>query len=300
MCACSPSKCCSQPRALELQRLLTAPVFDAPRVEQIFREDYFYWGFREYLDILRAVWAFNRTLAAGEAPFTVVGLMPAVNIYHVVCGTWFQKADDIPRLLNVDAEYARPIRQALDNGQKVLVQVGYHHTFVNYRLAKVIDGQMYGEYSRPRLGKLLHDAYGGRVFQISRHVRQDHAACYTTPPTTPVSQFLEQLYVDQGRQPLAFDVTGSPFAALRDTSGIYFKYQPAVTLADIAQGYILERPYAELHTVQWQTGFITTANLPELRAYALKRKMITPTEGLTPADLEQRFSAFLASGRRFL
>ena len=56
-----------QKRTVELRGLLTAPSYDAARVMQMFQEDYFYWGFQEYEDILRAVWAFNRTLDPATA-----------------------------------------------------------------------------------------------------------------------------------------------------------------------------------------------------------------------------------------
>ncbi len=288
-----------QKRTEEINQLLIAPVYDEPRVVRIFQEDYFYWGFQEYLDILRAVWAFNRTLTQDEAPFMLIGIQPDIDVYGADCGGLLGKVKQLPRLLRIEESYAAPVMRALDRHDKVLVQVGYHHTFRHYHTPKVIGGKMYGEFVRTRMGELLADQYGDRVFQISLHVRHNDANRYMEEPATPVSMLLEALYVENGSVPIAFDVQNSPFAGLRDTSGTYFKYQPYVTLGQIAQGYILQYPYRQLHCVNWVQGFANSSNLDELRTYAIQRNMISADEGRSPAKLNECFTALLADGRRF-
>ena len=284
----------------EINRLLNAPVYDERRVIQIFREDYFYWGFQEYLDILKAVWAFNRTLAPGEEPFRVIGFQPDMDIYRVDCGSLLQKVIEFPKLLRMEELYARPVLdQVLRNKAKVLVQVGYFHTFLNYRQPKVVDGKMYGEFARVRMGQLLKRELGDRVFQIDLHVRHDGADRYTEKPTDPVTCLLENLYAENESVPIGFDVQDSPFAMLRDTCSWFFKYQKHVTLSDIAQGYILQAPFEGLHTVKWVDGFVVPSNFQKLRTYALQRGLIAQSEGKSPRDLDRKLSELLAQGVRF-
>jgi hypothetical protein len=287
-------------RNAEISRLLTAPVYDQARVMDIFREDYFYWGFDGYQDILKAVWAFNRTLAPGEAPFRVVGFQPDMNIYDVDCGSIWRKVAQFPRSLRIEELYARPIMtEALDQNQKALVQVGCFHSFPHYRQPKVIEGKMYGEFTHRRMGRILFDKYGPRVFQIMLHIRNEGADHYTDPPTTPVTCLLEKLYRDHGAVPVGFDIVDSPLAMLRDTSGFFFEYQKRTTLSDLAQGYVISAPFADLHTTGWIKGFVTPVNFQHLRTYALLRHLMTAEEGTTPSNLDQKFSDLQSHGIRF-
>lgn len=283
----------------ELNRLLTASEFDEQKIVAIFREDYFYWGFQEYIDILRAVWRFNHTRSAKEAPFRVIGIQPDMNIYHVDCGSLPQKVYQFPRLLRMEELYAKPLMDVMDKKEKVLVQVGYFHTFLNYRSPKVVDGKMYGEFDRKRMGRLLSDKYGDRVFQIDLHVRYEGAKCYTEKPATPVSSLFEKLWVENGRRTIGFDVKGTPLGMLRDTSSYFFAYQKHVTLEDIAEGYILQAPYEHLHCVKWIDGFANAANFEKLNTYAVQRKLIVRGECKTPAELNVKFATLLNDGIRF-
>jgi hypothetical protein len=285
----------------EINRLLQAPEFDAARLVDIFREDYFYWGFAEYQDILRAVWQFNKTLAPGEAPFRVIGLQPDMNIFAIDCGSLPSKVMQFPRLLRMEQLYAQPlITGVLDKGEKALVQVGYYHTFPHYRQPKVIRGKMYGEFARVRMGRLLAEKYGARIFQIVLHARHDGAEHYSDPPGTPVMNLLEKLYRDHGGTPVGFDVENSPLALLRDSNSWFFAYQKHVTFDDLAQGYILQMPFEKMHAVRWIDGFVTPANFRRLRTYALQRKLISESEGNSPAELNRKLSDQLVAGVRFL
>jgi hypothetical protein len=287
-------------RTDEINRLLTAPAYDSQRVVQIFREDYFYWGFQEYLDILRAVWTFNQTLAHGEEPFRVMGFQPDIDVYRADCGTIMQKLPEFPVLLRSEKLYARPILdEARNKHTKMLVQVGYFHTFLNYRQPKVIDGKMYGEMDRVRMGRLLKQELGDKVFQIDLHVRHDEAHRYTDEPRDAVLCLLERLYAENGSVPIGFDIQNSPFAMLRDTSSWFFAFQKHVTLSDLAQGYILQAPFEKLHTVKWVDGFVNPSNFKMLRTYALQSELMTVSEGSTPEELQQELTSVLADGQRF-
>ena len=286
-------------RNRELEHLLTAPAYDSARVTAIFREDYFYWGFQEYLDILRAVWAFNQTLVKGEAPFRIVGFQPDIDVYRTDCGTLLQKLPEFPRLLKIEDLYAAPLEDLLDKHEKVLVQVGVHHSFLKYRAPKVINGKMLGEFTRERMGHILYSKYGDRVFQIALHPKQEGTERYMEAPTTPVAVLLERLYDEHGGVPMGFDIVNSPLAMLRDTSGGYFAFQKHATLSDIAQGYIMHQKHQNLHCVKWVQNFVNASNLGELRTYATQRGLIRDGECETPEELNAKFSELLRTGIRF-
>ena len=287
-----------QKRSAEVNELLTAESFDEQRIVNIFREDYLYWGFQEYVDILRSVWVLNHSLHGGETRLKVAGMAPDVDVFTAMCGTLWQKLPQIFTLLNAEQSYAAPIEAALDRHEKALVQVGYTHTFSEYKQARIVDGRMLGESTHDRMGRLLKEKYGERVFQVSLHVRQDQVEPYTAKVTTPLIQFLETLYAENGDTAIGFDILNSPFALLRDTSGEYFKFQRYVTFSDIAQGYIILKPIEQLSCVKWITGFVDDSDFQHLRAYALQRKYIGESECKSPDQLDRKFSTLLKEGRR--
>lgn len=287
-------------REMEVNELLNAKVYDAERVTRIFREDFFNWGFKEYMDILRSVWHLNQSLTPSEERFKVIGLMPDIDYYKVTCGSLLEKMPEIFVLLNVEASYAQPvIEDVLDKHQKVLVQVGYYHTFLHYRQAKVAEGKLLGELARIRFGEILWRKSGQRVFQIALHNRHDEANPYTVPPRNPVLSLVETLWLLNGSTEIGFDIEASPFALLRDTVGNLFKFQRHVTLSDIAEGYILQKPFERLSCVEWKSGFVDASNFQKLRTFALQQKMISSGECNSPDELERRFSDLLKEGRRF-
>jgi hypothetical protein len=288
-----------QKRSAEINELLTAKLYNEQRIVQIFREDYLYWGFRDYMDILRSVWMLNHSFAEGQERLRVIGLTPDINVYNVMCGSLLQKLPELPRLLEIEESYATPIvAEVLEKNQKALIFVGYAHTFASYRQASIVEGKMRGEFTRKRMGRILSERYGNRVFQISLHVRQDQVETYTAKPETPVVLFLEKLFAENGSAPIGFDILNSPFALLRDTISDYFRFQKYVTFEDIAQGYILLKPIDQLSCVEWVPGFIDNSNFQQLRTYALQRRLIAENECRSPEQLEQKFSTILREGRR--
>ncbi len=288
-----------QKRSAEIDEIVNATSYNEQRIVQIFREDYLYWGFKEYMDILKSVRVLNRGLAEGEERLRVIGLAPDIDVYKAMCGTLVQKLPELPLLLAYEESYAKPIvTEALDKNKKALVHIGYAHTFAGYRQANIADGKMRGEFTRKRMGRILKEEYGDRIFQISLHVRQDQSEPYTATPKTPVVLFLETLYTENGGVPIGFDILNSPFALLRDTSSDYFKFQKYVTFSDIAQGYILLKPIDQLSCVEWVPGFVDDSNFQKLRTYALQQKYITENECKSPEQLEHKFSAMLRAGKR--
>lgn len=288
-----------QKRSSEVNDLLNADAFDENRIVQIFREDYLYWGFQEYIDILKSIWTLNHSLAKGEPPLQVAGMAPDIDVYKAMCGTLWQKLPQFLSLLGGEEQaYAAPIESALQNNQKALVQLGYAHTFWQYKQANIVNGKMLGEFTRKRMARLLKDKYGDRIFQVSLHVRQDQVEPYNSKVETPLVMFLEVLYADNGNTAVGFDVSNSPFALLRDTTSDYFKFQRHVTLSDIAQGYILLKPINQLSCVKWIPGFVDDSNFQQLRSYALQRDYIAASECNSPVQLDERFSSMLKHGKR--
>jgi hypothetical protein len=159
----------------------------------------------------------------------------------------------------------------LEKGGKVLVQVGYMHSFTRYRLYK----------TAPRFGYILNQRYGDRVFQVCLHQMHFGPEVVTggRPKSRPVIMgFMEKLLNKNGNKAVGFDIDGSPFANLRDRKSMYFALQEDMVFSDIAQGYIFLKPIRKLGRMTWVKGFVDESNFERVRAIAKKRRWIEIAE----------------------
>jgi hypothetical protein len=250
-------------------QLVTGKEYDQQLALRIFR-DYGHpdFGYKEYMDIIKAIWRLNSRLAPEAEKFKVIALDK---------GDW--ESIDLPTSPSPE-EYEKFVKEhdpfmadvlaqeVLEKGGKALVQIGYAHSFTRYRLAEMA----------PRFGYILHEKYGDRIFQICLH--QPHfgpEVLKGNPPTTrpDIIDFIEKIMTKNRNKPAAFDMDGSPFESLRDRKSLYFAFQDDVVFSDIAQGYIFIKPLDRLNfRMTWVDGFINEENFERAKAIAQKRGLI--------------------------
>jgi len=281
-------------------RIVTSPEYDEAAVVGLYRDFVGIWGFREYMDVFKAVWALNNSLPPEAEKFRVVGLDGELEEYDVISAPEQQREELMQKLWKRDEYMAGVfVREALQQGGKALIHTGYMHSFVHYRLPVLSDGELTGE-MEPRLGGILSQKYGDRVFQVCLHQWHFSPELFSggQPIPRPVlGGLVEKVLAANGGQPVGFDVEGSPFANLRDRKSCYFAYQDGVVLADVAQGYVFIKPVKELTSgCTWVKGFIVESNFEKARGMALQRGWIAEDECTTPLDLDERISA-LFGGR---
>jgi uncharacterized RDD family membrane protein YckC len=139
--------------------LVTAKEYDEEKAKQIFR-DYIWpsWGYKEYMDQLKAIWKVNRALPPGAEKLKVVGLdkdIPGWDLYLESPRSILAWLMCIGR----DDYMARVLRREVFNKRsKALVQVGAHHDFTRYRQPLALNNRLV--LLRPaRLGALLYGRY---------------------------------------------------------------------------------------------------------------------------------------------
>jgi hypothetical protein len=272
-----------------LKELVTADTYDREGVLDVFRDEFRgTWGFKEYVDLVEAVWRLNSTLPPDAEKFIVVGLSADVDIL---------RPESIDGQANEQNAADVIAREVLDAGKKALVPIGYNHTFLAYRQSAPKGGPSGLFY--PRFGFILYEKYGDRVFQVCLH--QDHpyggASAARQRGLRPVLGGLaERAFKAAGGRPVGFDVVGSPFANLRDGRSYYFAGRSEVVFSDIARGYVIIKPVKELDKrCTWVDGFIADVNFAKARAFALERGWIKPNQCKTPAELDARFKMIFES-----
>ena len=263
-----------------VNRLVTGKEYDQQLALRIFRDCAWpTWGFKEYMDIIKAIWGLNNKLPPKAKKIRVVALDSDWDAYDFVSGNW-SEADEKARDNHMAAVLAREV---LDKGEKALVQIGFNHTFIRYRLPKIKNEKFVGERA-PRFGYILHDKYGDRIFQICLHHNMQSGEKASQPV---LIEFVERIFKSNDNHPVGFDVKKSPFAGLRDRGTLLFAFREKVMLSDITQGYIFLKPIEQLSRATWVKGFIDQSNFEKAKAVAFRRGWAKPEECDTPEKLDK-------------
>jgi hypothetical protein len=248
-----------------LAGIVTAADYDEPAVVDLFRRGPWpTWGYKEYMDIVRAVWAFNRKLAANAEPFRVVGIdddwkqldllkkAPAER-FKIVTGREEHMAGVIER-------------EVFGKKAKALVHIGFAHT--------VRQGD--------RLAAKLSGKHGDRLFQICLHHEMPGRG--NAPRFTG---FIEEVVAGANGKAVGFDVARTPLGSLRDDQGLYFQMLGRdSTFQDFAQGYLFLKPARELAPVSWVNGFIVPDTFAEAKEVAEGLGWVEKGKHTTAAELD--------------
>jgi len=294
---CLALECIKHKDTDRTNRLVTAAEYDETLATIILRNCG--WP-KEYRDILKAVWEANRNLPVGAAKIKVLGLDSDWDAYGLLCGSLWNRAVNILKVSRRDDYMADILRtEILEKNAKALVQIGYEHSFLDYRQPLVEDGKLVAEVP-PRVGNVLYGKYGGRIFQICLHqwhfgpemARLTNESSESDVTLAPVlGGMLETVFRLNGDKEVGLDVSNSPFAPLRDRKSCYFAFQRYVSFSDIAPGYVFLKPLAALHKVTWIRGFVDKDNFDVVRAVVLKRRLLSADQCGTPEQLDEGMAA---------
>jgi len=250
-------------------QLVTASEFDDALVVKLFKDlPWPTFGFREYMDILRAVWKLNQSLPHEAEKMEIIGLDSNWNQYDL----WFNIEDPAKKFqVRVDREKHMTrslVEGAFEKKKKTLVHIGIAHTVTCQGL---------------RLGTVLREKYGSRLFQVVLH----HAFPSRRKPAK-TTWVLEEAFAAAGGKPVGFDLADSPLGNLYDVGVAWWRMKKNARLSDFILGYVIFKPHEELNRVTWVDGFLDAKNFEESRAIAEKLKWIKKGECRSVDALEKK------------
>ena len=164
----------------KIARLIAGKTYDTELAYDIARsENWGLWGYKEYWDILEAVWDLNRSLPPGAEPMRVVGIDRKMDFQ--LDSLWraeklkdpalIEKAKNQPDIYKRDDWLVENIEnETFAKGAKGIVLVGLNHSFTHYAQPMLDkEGKLKGEW--PRMGKILSGKYGDKIFRSVSTVR---------------------------------------------------------------------------------------------------------------------------------
>ena len=230
----------------KLDSLLVAPEYNDDLARDMM---FFYnvgWAYKEYRDLYKAVWKFNKTLEKNQPKFRVLNLSYKFNWE----GFTERSPEQMKRVFyrgEIDQYRSEIVEdKILMKNQKALLLVGTIHAITRYQEANrqaLWQGKC--EFTDTLLGNRLYQKYPNRVTNILLH-----APYYSKPGEnpgliSPAGGKLEEIMNINGSLPLGFDLYGTPLGKLPDTS-IYSACYDKFRLEDFFDGYIFLKAFNEL------------------------------------------------------
>jgi hypothetical protein len=247
-------------------------------------------AFREYMDIYRAAWAFNRTLPRAARPFRVLNLSYRYDWADAPVVRTPVNARRIYHRGPMDAFRAGVVqREVLDQGEKILILTGTPHAFTRYRIPLYdFNAPDFVRFEERNLGQLLPKLASARVACVllhqAFHSKQHGDAQRVHPAGGAIDQVLEAFT----NRRVGFDLVGSPLGDLTDDSFYATGYED-FRLSQLADGYIYDRPFAEFESCTLDEAFLSEANWLEAQ-----RQFPDPDWHVQPASLDEYWALIRA------
>lgn len=278
--------------------LITADTYDENLARWLMFQWLYDWGYKDYEDIYRKAWEFNKSLPKGARKFRVVNLgyrpdwtarkeqMTGADWQKV----WWQ-GDPDAHMADV------VIKEFVDKSQKALIYSGRHHAFTRYHQPIYdFENKKFLRFNETRMGNLVYNKIQDRAFFISLHAPWASTTRYEDI-IRPMHGVIDAVMQTFNNKPVGFDVKGSPFGAIADNTSYYSLGYPNFTLDTFCDGYIFQRRLEDYEGVTVDEAFITKENLQEAidNFPVSARKKITKPEDIMDeirqaADIRRTFS----------
>ena len=245
-----------------LDRLLTAPAYDAAALQRLMFRYNSAWSWVEYRSLYAAVWRFNRSLPAGQPPFRVV------NMSYVYRWREFS-APRTPEVLRrvfwrgtIDRFRADVIdREVLARGGKALVLTGTPHAFTRYAMPRMDDNaDGFCGFDANWLGNRLLRRHPGRVVSLLVHQPFPNRPGAQPAYVQPAQGAIERIMAKLGDAPRGFDLRGGIMGTLPDRS-VYATCHADFRLADFFDGYVFLAPIRVLRPATVDAAFVDETNI---------------------------------------
>ena len=274
-----------------LDRIVTAPSFNADDVHRLLFNNVVVSGYQEYVDLVEAAWQVNNDAPEGAEPFRIIGLSVFINYELVQTEEDAEDPEVLAQLFPRGAPDNHMAQIILDDfvgqGQTIIALLPLQHTLARYEdTAYAESAGEAGIDDARRAARIVYGEIGGRVTNAMFHnpIQSTESMTGTDYPTAGAIDALV-FSKDGVEQFQGFNVVGNAFGALTlpPTPYVPEGSEEELVLEDLADGYIVTGPISQLDAVTAIPGFITEENVEE----AMRRFPGPKEEDLSPQDLNE-------------
>jgi hypothetical protein len=244
-----------------LDSLITAETYNENLARQLMFNYNPGWAFKEYMDLYKYAWAFNRTLKKHERKFKILNLSYKYN-WTSFSG---QRTPENMKIVfhkgNTEAFRFKIVEdEIIKKREKILIITGDVHAFTKYNFP-------FYDYTSPNFvrfddnyfGNLIYAKYPKQVLSILLHKPFTNYPNKKPAMISPANGKIEEIMNLFSNQPMGFDLNNTPLGDLPDNSYYSMGY-PNFKLADFYDGYLFLKPIKKLTPCTIDPLFLNETN----------------------------------------
>ena len=262
---------CNKDDNEKIEKLVTNDKFDENLQLEIARsQNWQGWAYKDYWEILRAVWKFNKSLTSEQDKLLVKGIDKKLNFPKL--RNWLDfgnepKEDEKEELLKKAKNYGdrdelmsnNIEEEIIKKNKKAIILIGNLHCFTDYKMPIIKKGKITDE-KHTSTAYLLEQKYKEKIFSIRLHsplpavknIKEDHLG-----GAKHLRGVIDEIIEKTNIKKTAFDISSSPFSSLRNNKCLFFHNQKEITYKDVFKGYIVVAPLKDLYRCEMIPDFIT-------------------------------------------
>lgn len=243
----------------ELDELLNAEIFDERKAKDMFFYYNVGWAYKEYFDIYKAVWEFNKTLKPDAKKFRIVNLSYQYRWEHFKGGA--RTPENMKAVFNLGTpdQFRTEIikKEIINKDEKALIYMGHVHVFTKYRMPILkVNNDDFCDYDEGMVGNRLYKLMPGKIFNIMFHTPMFSKTQYNPAYVSPANGELENALQKLDYPQIGFDLINTPVGKLKDNSFFSFCH-PDFKMEDFFDGYIFLKPFKHLTGCTYDDDFLT-------------------------------------------
>lgn len=272
-----------------LDSLILAPEYNEDLARKLMFNYNSGWVFKEYTDLYKAAWSFNKTVPKSAKKFRILNLSYRYNWYSFSGSRTPEKMKKV--FYNGNTEVYRfgiVEKEIMAKGVKVLILTGDIHAFTKYKFP-VYDflGEDFVRLENGYFGNLLYAKYPQKVYSILLHKPFMNLPDAKPELVSPANGAIEIIMQKLNYEPVGFDLTNTPLGKLRDDSYYSLGYKN-FALEDFYDGYVFLKPIKKLLGCEIDTAFLTEKNWEQA-----KKNVADPDWRPIPKSLEEYWKQIL-------
>lgn len=245
----------------KLDSLLNAPDYNEDLARQLMFNYNVGWAFKEYMDVYKSVWMFNKSLSADKPKFRVINLSYRFDWSAFIGVRTPENMTLVFKNGNPETYRFNIVeKEIIDKKEKILIITGDIHAFTKYKFP-LYDylSVNFVRFENSNFGNLLYRKYGNKVFSILLHKPFSNYPNRRPNLVSPANGNIEKIMAKLNYPKVGFDLATTPMGQLIDSSYYSMGYNN-FKLSDIYDGYIFLAPLNKLHGCTIDTLFITDKN----------------------------------------
>lgn len=245
----------------KLDSLVNAPKYSEDIARQLMFNYNTGWAFKEYMDVYKAAWEFNKSLSSEKPKFRIV------NLSYKFHWSSFNGVRT-PENMKIVFHQGNPEsfrfhiveKEILNKKQKIIIITGAIHASTKYKFP-VYDylAKDYVRYENTWFGNQLYNKLGDKVYSIILHHPFSNYPNKKPFLVSPANGNIEKIMAKLNKPKVGFDLASTPMGQLNDNS-YYSLGNNNLKLSDIYDGYIFLKPLNNLNGCTIDTLFINDKN----------------------------------------